>query len=89
MASLLVRFNDELIQVAIADYFYGLMINPSTPVEQLKLIIASSKYGYKQQGRRSSACAHYFRHIIARCSSRMRYTEFYDVWHNASQILQS
>ncbi len=88
MASLLTRCNDEFVKVAIADYFYDLTVASSTTAELLKLIIAGSKYRYKQQGERNPACAHYFRHIIVRCSTRMSYTEFYDAWHNPTSALQ-
>lgn len=88
MASLLARWNDEFVKVAIADYFYDLMVDSSTTTKLLKLIIAGSKYGYKEQGERNPDCAHYFRHIIVRCSSRMSYTEFYDSWHKPTTVLQ-
>jgi hypothetical protein len=88
MASLLARCNDEFVKVAIADYFYDLMVDSSTTTELLKLIIAGSKYRYKQQGERNPACGHYFRHIIVRCSSRMSYAEFYDSWHKPTVVLQ-
>lgn len=88
MASLLARCNDEFVKVAIADYFYDLTVASSTTAELLKLIIAGSKYRYKQQGERNPACDHYFRHIIVRCSTRMSYTEFYDAWHNPTSALQ-
>lgn len=88
MASLLSRCKDKLVQVAIADYLYDLMVDSSTTTELLRLIIAGSKYGYKEQGERNPACAHYFRHIIVRCSTRMSYTEFYDAWHNPTSVLQ-
>ncbi|MBD2465365.1 NACHT domain-containing protein [Oscillatoria sp. FACHB-1407] len=88
MASLLTRCNDKFVQVAIADYFYDLMVDSSTTTELLKLIIGGSNYGYKQQGERNPDCAHYFRHIIVRCSSRMSYTEFYDSWHKPTVVLQ-
>lgn len=88
-AALLAQYNDDLVKIAIADYFYDLVVYRFPSIQTLKLIVASSKQHYSEQEQKDRACAYYFCEIIGRCSSSMHYTEFYDTWHNATDILKN
>lgn len=84
MVDLLNKYNDELIEIVVGKHLCSIASDQSISPEVLRFLIATSKSYLERTNRKNFVFSFCYRDIIVRCSSKMRYTEFYDIWHGTA-----
>lgn len=84
MVDILNKYNDELIEIVVGKHLCSVASDQSSSPEVLRFLIATSKSYLERTSRKNFIFSSCYRDIIVRCSSKMHYTEFYDIWHGTT-----